>query len=101
MAKLKGETALNNEFCICAAIQMPDGEIIRGHRHNNCYDVVRSRPNAESNRENIVAAVQGFITSTNRFVDRKEAMRLQIAAGIPSQFSRGYCGDILFSEDLY
>lgn len=87
------------EQCICAAILMPNGEIVRGHRHDSCYDVVRKRPNAS--REAIVAAVQGFVTSQNRFVDRQEAMQIQRAAGKESAMHGKLTGDILFSEDLY
>lgn len=90
------------EICICAAIRMPDGEVIRGHRHNNCFDVVRARPNAMEIRLAICAAGQGFVTSQNRFVGREEAMLLQRAAGIPSARNDGaYRSTDLFSEDLY
>jgi hypothetical protein len=45
---------------------------------------------------------QGFVTSRNRYVDRTEAMRLQVAAGIPSACGgRMEDGQLLFSEDLY
>ena len=47
-------------------------------------------------------AIQGFITSDNRFVERKEGMKIQKRAGILSaEKDGGYRGDILFSEDLY
>lgn len=96
--RLTGEI---KEIVICAAIRMPDGEVIRGHRHNNCYDVVRARP--DKVREDIVRAAQGFLTSQNRFVCREEAMKIQRAAGISSaQWPDGKLrGDSLFSEDLY
>ena len=84
------------EICICAAIQLTDGRIFRGHRHDDCIQVaVKNRVE----RPDFVTAEQGFVTSQNRFVGRKEAMQLQIAAGIASR--DGYRGDILFSEDLY
>lgn len=94
---------LRKEICICSAIQMPDGELIRGHRHDSCYDVVRRRPDAEEKRLDIVHAAQGFITSRNRFVDRREAMTLQRASGLPSRYRKdgAYVGEELFSEDLY
>jgi hypothetical protein len=93
--------ATQKEFCICAAIRMPNGEVIHGHRHNHCYDVVRARENA--NRLDIIAAEQGFVTSAGRFVGRKEGMILQRASGKPSAYHREgqYVGDCLFSEDLY
>lgn len=89
------------EFCICAAIKTPSGEIIHGHRHNHCLDVLRQRP-AITKRE-IRESVQGFVTSQGRFVDRKEGMRIQRASGKPSAYGPEgkYIGDDLFSEDLY
>jgi hypothetical protein len=42
--------------------------------------------------------VQGFLTSTNRFVDRKEGMEIALKN---NQVINPYHGDILFSEDLY
>lgn len=42
--------------------------------------------------------VQGFLTSTNRFVDRKEGMKIALEA---NQVINPYHSDILFSEDLY
>ena len=43
--------------------------------------------------------VQGFLTSTGRFVDRKEAYRIALNAGQIDE-SNGVDGE-LFSEDLY
>lgn len=43
--------------------------------------------------------VQGFLTSTGRFVDRKEAYRIAMEAGQIGE-GAGYGGE-LFSEDLY
>jgi ABC-type phosphonate transport system ATPase subunit len=88
------------EFCICAAIRMPDGEVIYGHRHNHCFDVVRS---SGVDRNAIINAEQGFVTSSGRFVGRKEAMAIQEASGRASHYGKDgkYLGDVLFSEDLY
>ncbi len=91
----------SHEQCICAAIQFPTnrtGMIVRGHRHDACYKTAMGIPAV---RDYLHEAEQGFITSTNRFVGRKEAMRLQVASGIQSAADGGYRGDILFSEDLY
>jgi hypothetical protein len=92
-----GVGALSLEICICAAIKLVDGRIIRGHRHDDCFHT------AGKWKASITFSVQGFMTSQNRFVDRKEAMALQRAAGIPSAMQSDYPlrGDILFSEDLY
>ena len=89
------------EFCICAAIKMPDGEVIHGHRHNHCLDVVRARPSVL--RTAIISAKMGFVTSAGRFVDRDEAMTIQKASGKPSCYTKDghYTDGPLFSEDLY
>lgn len=81
------------ETCVCAAIQLADGRVIRGHRHHDCIETA-TLLNAEK-----TSHVQGFLTSQGRFVDRQEAMVLQKTVGIKSIC--GYRGDILFSEDLY
>ncbi len=89
------------EQCICAAIQFPanrTGMIVRGHRHDACYKTAMGIADV---RDYLHEAEQGFITSANRFVGRKEAMQIQIASGIQSAAEGGYRGDILFSEDLY
>lgn len=83
------------EICICAAVRLMDGLVVRGHRHHDCL-----RAAGEMKRIPLGAA-QGFITSRGRFVDRREAMQLQLAAGIVSADEGGYRGDGLFSEDLY
>lgn len=101
---LAGLELMEHEICICAAIRMPDGVIIRGHRHSNCiataYDMPRYKESWEcpfgENGED-----QGFVTSRNRYVTREEGMALQVAAGLESAAEGGYRGSILFSEDLY
>jgi hypothetical protein len=48
------------------------------------------------------AQAQGFITSKNRYVDRKEAFNIQKLAGIKSVAKDGYDpSKELYSEDLY
>ena len=90
------------EQCVCAAIQMPDGYVIRGHRHDDCYLVLLglrkeddlSQPRygkAEGHQ-----AIQGFMTTRGRFVDRAEGARLEIEAG-----REHFIGSCLTSEDLY
>ena len=88
---------------ICAAIKFPDGTIIRGHRHSDCFKTAMSIPWLES-KYRMQQAIQGFISAENKFVDRLEAMDIQIDTGIPTadkksiSYKKGY---ILFSEDLY
>jgi hypothetical protein len=99
------------EICICAAIRLPDGRVIRGHRHDSCirtaYELVKWQhdPNSGVGGPEWSASMaidQGFVTSRNRYVGRREGMRLQVAAGIPSACGgKMQDGEMLFSEDLY
>lgn len=87
-----------SEICICAAIVTKEGEIIRGHRHADAMATAIKKNLRPSSLED----TQGFMTSMNRFVSRREAGWLQKAAGIPSvDPRRGQFPDVLFSEDLY
>lgn len=85
------------EIVICAAIKTKEGKIIRGHRHN---DAMRTAVDCGLTFLGDEDA-QGFITSLNRYVDRKEARKIQEVAGISSVADGGYRLNILFSEDLY
>ena len=72
------------------------GVVVSGWRHGNCiYQMVaitglRSIP-AEAGEE-----IQGFLTSKNRFVDRKEAGEIAFANGQTDELKT-----TLYSEDLY
>jgi hypothetical protein len=83
------------ETCLCAAIQFPDGYVVRGHRHHDCLRTAAGIPG-----RNPRGVAQGFLTTHGRFVDRREGLRLQLAAGAPSADPGGY-RDQLYSEDLY
>ena len=91
------------EFIICAAIRHDDtGEIYYGHRHNHCLDASNGELSWNLNRQEIlkVKRTQGFITSQNRFVDRKEALIIALANNqiLNKDEIRG---NELYSEDLY
>ena len=86
------------EQCICAAIRLPNGEVWRGHRHDDCIIIAG---NGGASRLDIAAAEQGFITSRNRFVSRGEGAAIQRAAGIVSATTGRLPVPPLFSEDLY
>jgi hypothetical protein len=86
------------EICICAAVIADDGTICRGNRHADCMVSLRAR--GKKMLEHVDGREQGFITSRNRYVDRKEGLEIQIAAGIKSAWRDSY-GHELFSEDLY
>lgn len=90
------------EICICAAIRLPDGRIIRGHRHGDCIRTAEAlieweNPGAWGAK---MCRDQGFVTSQNRYVGRDEGLKLQMAANIPSAARDGYRWQ-LYSEDLY
>jgi len=90
---------MTKEIIICSAILVTqDGLIIRGHRHADCYHNLSQRKTRYPNK---VICFDGFITSTNRFLGRKEARKIQEDAGIASVSEGGYRGNILYSEDLY
>ena len=95
-----------NETILCAAIWFEDGErnhhqpknittgfVVCGRRHHNCIitlDVLGGE------LKEYIEHIQGFITNTDRFVDRKEAGYIAFNAG---QIKKP--NDYLFSEDLY
>lgn len=100
------------EFIICAAIHFLDGKnhnhqpknvttgfVIAGRRHHNCYLTLSIIKDDETTMK--LKNVQGFITSTDRFVDRKEAYEIAKREG---QLFSGILHDdnpILISEELY
>lgn len=88
------------EIVICAAVRATDGKIVRGHRHNDAMRTLQGMPAYKDERPH--GDDQGFVTSLNRYVTRKEGCEIQIAAGIESfDTKKPYCGEELYSEDLY
>lgn len=83
------------EVPACAAIRTAHGFLFAGKRHGECLTA------ALASGYDKAYLTQGFMTTRGRFVDRKEALKLCQAAGLPSADPGGYRGDILFSEDLY
>jgi len=94
------------ERVLCAAIYVDDGVayykrthsapdtgLVFGHRtHVDCLTLVNALYKGKRR------GVQGFITSTGRFVDREEAGRIAVEAGqVKASALRG---GHLFSEDL-
>lgn len=91
------EPVLKNQI-ICCAIKTPTGRVFRGHRHFQCQ---RAAQHAGEAAHVIRLSIQGFIDARNEFVDRYEALDIQVAAGIDSKNPVGYIGNQLYSEDLY
>lgn len=100
------------EYIICAAIWFKDelkheeqpknintGIVVCGRRHHNCYITayeIGDNKRIKDCHETNAKAIQGFLTSNNKFVDRKEAGDIAFLNGQID--SRTNC---LFSEDLY
>ena len=94
---------MENEFIICAAIRHDEtGKIYYGHRHNHCLEASNGELSWNLNRKEIlkIRRTQGFITSKNRFVDRKEALKIAIANDQILDKNEVY-GYELYSENLY
>jgi len=114
---------MNKEFILCAAIWVNDGLkheaqpeniksgfIICGRRHHNCYQTIKSLTNQTQNGRigTLINSMtseerkehQGFITSLNRYVDRKESWKIA-KANNQIQFGLVENDSILISENLY
>lgn len=86
-----------NEYILCAAILF-EGTIIAGHRHNDCYNVLRKLKGEFTT----LPKEQGFLTSKNRFVDRSEAWFIAKENNqIMSYMLEDDEYHTLISEDLY
>lgn len=96
------------EYIICAAIWFKDGGnyehqpknidngfVVCGRRHHNCF-MISYINLAERHHKVKGGSVQGFLTSKDRFVDRKEAGRIAFEQNQIAELT-----DCLFSEDLY
>lgn len=70
-----------------------EGLLIAGKRHHDCIHIAELMGVEKKDRE---GGVEGFLTSTRRFVDRKEAASIAYNA---SQIDTEY--NYLFSEHLY
>jgi hypothetical protein len=79
------------EVVVCAAVRSPDGKIVRGRRHVDAIRALQATMGYEG--EHPRGEDQGFVTSENRFVTRREAYRLHF----PDRTE----ADELRSDDLY
>lgn len=91
------------EYILCAAINH-EAVIVTGYRHEDCYETIRNLVPGISDDDLPDRYMQGFLTSKNRFVDRKEAWEIakennQIKFGLAvSDLGED---SILISENLY
>jgi hypothetical protein len=73
--------------------------VIAGHRHCNCIETLSDLSNLRSvtnGPESVGENIQGFLTSFNRFVDRKEGAEIAFNNGQINEKVKN-----LYSEDLY
>jgi hypothetical protein len=101
------------EYILCAAIHHDDGKehvhqpkniisgfVVCGRRHHNCYITTFILNGEESVQKKVRddkwKIEQGFITNTDRFVNRKEGGVIAFNANQTDKLQK-----ILFSEHLY
>lgn len=77
------------------------GVVVSGYRHSHCLAIFVSLTGKRGVEVEAGEMVQGFLTSKNRFVDRKEAQIIHKTTVGKSFDPNGYRGEELFSEDLY
>lgn len=87
-------------------VNISTGFITCGHRHHNCigtFAQIVGFPYNENGLKLMRTEVQGFLTNTNRFVDRKEAYKIAFGADQIIGPNKGYPENSigLTSEDLY
>lgn len=100
------------EYIICAAIWFKDGKVhgyqpknietgfvVCGRRHHNCFIttfILFGEKITDDYNELKGNAEQGFVTSSNRFLDRDQAAQLAFDCGQVNERFK-----ILFSEHIY
>lgn len=111
------------EYILCAAVHIDDGKehahqpvniqtgfVVTGRRHHNCYAVLAAIANSVSLEETLKSIInkvnrdnQGFITSNDRFVSRKEGFKIAKDRGqiFHNLYDPNNSDQILVSEDLY
>ena len=76
-------------------INIPSGFVISGWRHGQILTTMNACGITSSTARK---SIQGFITTKNRFLDRKEARDFVLSTG---QLESTEWEDELYSEDLY
>lgn len=92
----------NNKQYVHQPKNIDSGLVVCGRRHHNCFAIISAIfPEHDALVKNIKDHVQGFITSDNRFVDRKEALVIATKAGQLEHREKYPPVSQLLSEDLY
>lgn len=105
------------EYIICAANYYNDGVVhhhqprnieigfvVCGRRHHNCittFAMIMGFPYDEKGIEVMNTEIQGFLTNTDRFVDRLEALEIASKANQLKPDERINESIGLYSENLY
>jgi hypothetical protein len=93
---------MTKEIILCSCVRFKGLEVC-GRRHKDCYSIIRAI-DTNFKQEDALRKDQGFMTSTGRFVDRKEAWQIAL---FNNQILHGLAvsdnGDEseLISENLY
>ena len=103
------DVRVSTPYILCAAIWFKDGQkhihqprniddgiVVCGRRHHNIYLTVADMLKKDYKEHTFDDGVQGFLTSDDRFVDRKEGGQIAFDAGQTAKLT-----ECLFSEDLY
>jgi len=101
------------EHILCAAIHYNDGKtyddqpsniesgiVITGRRHHNAISTLEQLM-PDHNPDLVTRENQGFITASNRYVDRKEAYQIAKKAGQLLMNLDEQTEPLLISENLY
>jgi len=110
---------MNKERIICSAIwykelplEVPEilqkrgfgpynvdiGIVLCGWRHPNCIAQLKALIGKSTTTADVGENIQGFLTNKNRFVDRKEGVKIALES---EQIEKLKYGSQLYSEDLY
>ena len=103
-----------SEYILCAAIWFKDGLkhehqpvninsgfVVCGRRHHNCYMTLAIIRRTDFEKVDYGENKQGFVTSSDRFVDRKEGLTIARKANQIIHDMHDESNKILVSEDLY
>lgn len=89
---------VNPERIVCAANMFEDGVIVLGVRHG--CEIMLAQAKAMG-KKNLLKTKQGFYTNWQRWVDRKEAMKIAKEQGQWIRPDGTHDPDTLYSECLY
>src|SRR6478735_5768362 len=110
---------MEKEYIICSAnyyndnkvhvhnpVNIEIGFVVCGRRHHNCiniFSMIVGFPYSEEAHKIKNTEIEGFLTNTNRFVDRIEAYDIAFKADQIIIPNKGYSENNirLYSEDIY